>query len=159
MSVSGNLTVEALYNSAQAAANQGVFALGSGAVSVGGSVVFVTVPLFGPSLTLAAGSQSGTLVLSGSTPFSITGGGSSTFTANGTNATVNYSGAAQTVQAVTYQNLVLSGSGTKTTTGITVNGTLSMGGTATASAAPAFGANFSLRTRNRGTNQRAGIGN
>ena len=144
LSVSGNLTVKALYNSTQAAANQGTFALSSGAVSVGGSVAFVTVPLFGPTLTLATGNQNGTLTLSGSTPFSFTGGGSSTFTANGTNATVAYSGAAQTVQAATYQNLVLSGSGAKTTTGVTVNGILFMSGTATASAAPTYGASSTL---------------
>src|SRR5208283_3083659 len=105
LSVSGNLTVKALYNSTQSAANQGTFALSSGAASVGGSVIFVTVPLFGPTLTLATGTQNGTLTLSGSTPFSITGGGSSTFTANGINATVIYSGAVQTVQGATYQNL------------------------------------------------------
>ena len=144
LSVSGNLTVRALYNSIQSAANQGIFALGSGAVGVGGSVVFVTVPLFGPTLTLATGNQNGILTLGGVTPFTITGGGSSTFTANGTNATVNYSGAAQTVKAGTYQNLILSGSGTKTSTGITVNGTLFMRGTATASATPTYGANAAL---------------
>jgi hypothetical protein len=138
------LSVSALYNSSLSAANQGVFALSSGTVTVNGGIVFVTVPLFGPTLTLASGNQNGTLTLSGSTPFTITGGGSSTFTANGTNATVIYSGTAQTVQAATYQNLVLSGSGTKTTTGVTVNGTLSRQGTATASAAPAYGANSTL---------------
>ena len=117
LTVSGSLSVSALYNSSLSAANQGVFALSSGTVTVNGGIVFVTVPLFGPTLTLASGNQNGTLTLSGSTPFTITGGGSSTFTANGTNATVIYSGTAQTVQPVTYQNLFLSGSGTKTTTG------------------------------------------
>jgi hypothetical protein len=138
------LSVSALYNSSLSAANQGVFALSSGTVTVNGGIVFATVPLFGPTLTLASGNQNGTLTLSGSTPFTITGGGSSTFTANGTNAIVIYSGTAQTVQAATYQNLFLSGSGTKTITGVTVNGTLSRQGTATASAAPVYGANSTL---------------
>src|SRR5208282_4922658 len=57
LSVSGNLSVNALYNSLVSAANQGTFALGSGNVGIGGSVVFVTVPLFGPILTLATGNQ------------------------------------------------------------------------------------------------------
>ena len=133
-----------MYNSPQSAANQGTFALSSGAVGVGGSVSFVTVPIFGPTLTLATGSQNGTLTLSGATPFTFSGGGSSTFTPNGASATVNYSGAAQTAQGATYQNLILSGSGSKTTAGITVNGTLSMQGTATATAVPAYGVNSTL---------------
>lgn len=46
--------------------------------------------------------------------------------------TVNYNRAGtQTVAAVTYNNLTLSGSGAKTTTGATVNGILSLEGTAT----------------------------
>jgi len=145
LTVSGSLSINALYNSALSAANQGVFALSSGTVTVNGGIVFVTVPLFSATLTLASGSQNGTLILSGSTPFTITGGGSSSFTANGTNTTVVYSGTAQTVKAATYQNLFLSGSGTKTTAGVTVNGILSMQGTATASAAPTYGANATLQ--------------
>ncbi len=139
LTISGNLTINAVYNSVQSAANQGTFALGSGAVNVGGSVAFTTVPLFGPSLTLAAGTQDGTLTLSGSTPFSFTGGGSYTFNPNGNSATVVYSGASQTVLSGTYQNLILSGSGTKTTTSVTVNGLLSRRGTATLSTAPTYG--------------------
>ena len=77
--VSSNLTISALYNSSRSAANQGAFILGSGRVNVGGSVAFVTVPLFGPTLTLASGTQTGTLILSGRTPITITGGGTSTF--------------------------------------------------------------------------------
>jgi hypothetical protein len=144
LSVSGNLTIKALYNSPQSAANQGTFALSSGVVAVGGSVSFVTVPIFGPTLTLATGSQNGTLTLSGATPFTFSGGGSSTFTPNGANATVNYTGAAQPVQGVTYQNLIFSGSGSKTNAGITVNGTLSMQGTATATAVPVYGLSSTL---------------
>src|SRR5262249_596056 len=95
LSVSGNLSIKALYNSAQSAANQGTFALGSGSVSVGGSVAFTTVPFFGPTLTLATGAENGTLTLSNSTPFTFTGGGSSTFTPNGSAATVIYAGGTQ----------------------------------------------------------------
>ncbi len=67
-----------------------------------------------------------------------------TFTAN--SSTVNYNAAgAQTIADVTYNNLTLSGSGAKTTTGATVNGILSMEGTATASAAPTYGASAVLQ--------------
>jgi|GEM_PF-992128 len=60
--------------------------------------------------------------------------------------TVNYKGAgAQTVKAVAYSNLTLSGSGAKTTTGVTVNKILNMAGTATASVAPTYGASATLQ--------------
>ncbi len=58
-----------------------------------------------------------------------------------------YSGGNQTVTTAlgNYNNLILSGSGTKTTTGVTVNGILSMEGTATASALPTYGTNATLQ--------------
>lgn len=49
-----------------------------------------------------------------------------------TTSTVEYNGAAQTVRGATYGNLILSGSGVKTTTGVTVSAKLSIQGTATA---------------------------
>jgi hypothetical protein len=60
--------------------------------------------------------------------------------------TVEYSGAAQTVWATSYNNLILSGTGAKTTTTITVNGSFVMGGNAavTASAVPTYGASAKL---------------
>ena len=53
---------------------------------------------------------------------------------------------AQTIGDFTYQSLILSGSGAKTTTGVTINatGTLSMQGTATATAAPTYTAGATL---------------
>lgn len=66
----------------------------------------------------------GTLNVSGS----FTGGGVSFVAAS----TINYSGAAQTIRGASYGNLILSGSGIKTTTGVTVNTKLTMQGTATA---------------------------
>lgn len=61
--------------------------------------------------------------------------------------TVNYTAAAQTVRAVTYRNLTLSGSGNPvTTTGVTVNGILSIEGTVTTlSAAITYGAAATLQ--------------
>ena len=60
--------------------------------------------------------------------------------------TVNYNGSStQTVAGLTYNNLTLSGTGVKTTTSATVNGILSMEGTATASVAPTYGASATLQ--------------
>jgi hypothetical protein len=60
---------------------------------------------------------------------------------------VNYNAAgAQTVAGVTYNNLTLSGSGAKTTTGATVNGILSMEGTATTTGTiPTYGGAATLQ--------------
>jgi len=64
----------------------------------------------------------------------------------GDSSTVNYMLAgAQTVAGVSYGNLILSGSGVKNTTGITVNGVLSMEGTATATSGPTYGSNATLQ--------------
>ena len=70
-----------------------------------------------------------------------------TLTATAVGNTVNYTGAAQTVKATTYSNLTLSGTLAKTITTATtiVNGILSMEGTATASAAPTYGAAATLQ--------------
>lgn len=67
----------------------------------------------------------------------------------------NYYGTAQTVRPVTYNNLTLSGSGTKTLTGVTVNGILSIEGTATVSTAPSFGSSSTL-SYNTATSRNAG---
>ena len=110
------------------------------------------------------GTVNATAALSGTGSFTqgITGilniGGTSgitTLTATAAGNNVNYTGAAQTVKAITYSNLTLSGSGSKTTTGVTVNGILSMEGTATASAAPNYGTNASLQY-NTATSRTAG---
>jgi len=80
-----------------------------------------------------------------------------TLTATAAGNTVNYNGAgAQTVNAITYNNLTLSGSGAKTTTGVTVNGILSMEGTAIASAAPTYGVAATLQY-NTSTSRTAGV--
>ena len=71
--------------------------------------------------------------------------GITTLTATAAGNTVNYAGSAQTVKATTYDNLTLSGSGAKTIGAVTVNNILSMEGTATASAAPTYGAAATLQ--------------
>ena len=71
LSISGNLAVtgQDYYGGY---VNNATFALGSGSVSVGGSVAFTTDFSLGYStatLDMTAGAQTGTLTLSGSTPF------------------------------------------------------------------------------------------
>ncbi len=68
-----------------------------------------------------------------------------TFTAGA--GTVNYTGAAQTIANVIYNNLTLSGSGAKTMTGVnTINGNLTLSGTASATltAATTVGGNVDI---------------
>ena len=68
-----------------------------------------------------------------------------TFTA-GSGTVEWYAGGAQTCAGVTYNNLTLSGSGAKTVTGATINGILSLEGTATAAGTtPTYGAAATLQ--------------
>jgi len=85
------------------------------------------------------GAETGILDIAGAAAISIPGTGTATFTADGTAATVIYSGGAQTVRNVTYTNLTLSGNGTKTMTGVSsVTGNMTMNGTVAATTAAAF---------------------
>jgi fibronectin-binding autotransporter adhesin len=61
--------------------------------------------------------------------------------------TVQYNGAAQTIGNYVFNNLTLSGSGTKTESTATVNGILSIEGTAVISGTPTYGAAATLRYR------------
>ena len=80
--------------------------------------------------------------------------GTGTFTAS--TGTVEYNaGVAQIVGDFTYNNLTLSNAGAKTVTGVTVNGKLSMQGTATATVAPTYGAAATLEY-NTATSRTAG---
>jgi len=132
LSISGNLTINGR-KGASSRQNNGQFNLASGSTIVGGTASLVgNFNGAGAAiLNMASGAQIGTLFLSGATPFSTAG--TTTITLNGTGATVNYTGGAQTVLGVPYVNLGLSGSGAKTlqagTTAIT--GNLSLGGTVT----------------------------
>lgn len=100
----------------------------------------VTTALNGTTGTLTNGA-SGVLYIAFAGPPAITNLLTTT-----TGNTVNYNlGGAQTVKTITYDNLTLSNSSAKTMTGVTVNGILSMEGTATATVAPTFGSNSSLK--------------
>ena len=142
LNITGNLSVNS-YHSNNNRVRNGVFNLESGIVTVGGSITTANENGNNTSLfSMASGVQTGTLILSGATPFTIAGSGTSTITLNGTSALVNYNRAgAQTAYATLYTNLTLSGSGAKTITGTTINAILSIEGTSTAGGTtPAFGA-------------------
>jgi hypothetical protein len=73
-----------------------------------------------------------------------TSGSVATFIA-GTGTVEYYSSVGQTVAPVVYNNLTLSGSGTKTLTGTTINNLLSMEGVTIGSGTPSYGPAASLR--------------
>jgi gliding motility-associated-like protein len=107
--------------------------ISSGSLNVTGSLAY------GPTAACNLITCTGTGLISVGGTFS-----AGTFTCG--TGTVNFNAAgAQSIGNYTYYNLTLSGSGLKTITGGTVNGTLSMEGTTTASAAPTYGATATLQ--------------
>lgn len=113
-----NITIQGklLVNGAITLTNNGTLTLNTSANSLDGDNANSTF----------VNAATGTLKLTGSI-FSTNG----ILTATAVGNTVEYNGAAQTVKAVTYHHLILSGSGTKTITNLsTVNGDFTLSGTA-----------------------------
>jgi hypothetical protein len=130
LNIAGNLTI-AGYDGGGSSQSQPAFNLSSGSVNVGGTVAMteagsVSGPAGSQTLSLATGSQSGTLRVSGTPAFSLSAHVS--LTLNGTNSTVVYAGGSQTILSVPYKNLTLSNPGTKSFTGgaPTISGALSI---------------------------------
>ncbi len=138
LSISGNLSLR----SETQGGDDGnvVFNLASGNITVGGTVNTDEENGSAVTLSLDNGAETGTLTLTGVTPFTNTVG-TPTLDFDGTGATVRYSGAAQPVAAATYTNLTFAGSNTKTfAAGTTVNGKLLLQATASvAGTAPTYG--------------------
>jgi hypothetical protein len=105
-------------------------------VSTGTVTVYGNITM-GDTNDLFTFTGSGTLNVSGD----MSGG---TFTASTSTVSFNGYGNPQLVGSYTYNNLNLAGGGSKTVSGVTVNGILTMQGTATTSAAPTYGASSSL---------------
>ncbi len=125
---SGTLSIYGNDNSTSE--HRATFNLQSGTLTVAG----ISQTVEGDSdatFTTASAPQSGTLNLTGATPFTLSG--SPTTTLNGTTATVSYQREGdQTVLATTYRNLIIANSGVKTTGGaFTVSGTLTVNSGAT----------------------------
>ncbi len=115
LNVSGNLTINSYYRNTNRIRN-GVFVVNSGTVTVSGTVT-TSNQNANNTATLTLGNSSPTLNLAGGPPFNLSGTGTNAITLNGTGATVNYSGATQTIYASNYYHLTLSGSGNKSLTG------------------------------------------
>ncbi|MFA4917044.1 MAG: peptidoglycan-binding protein [Syntrophales bacterium] len=133
-----NGTGSASFTANQALAGAEAMTFGGYLIPSGGTTLTnnntgtVTVSSTG-SITLLGNFTQGVnsiLALAAAAPFSESGG---TFDASTNANTVNYTGAAQTVKAVNYKTLGLSGSGAKTVTGVTTIATnFNMSGSATA---------------------------
>jgi hypothetical protein len=163
ISSNNSLTVTGAMTMARPAAGFNcTFDVGAGTLSVGSLTMSATVIGSGARrdiITLSTGTctVTGTVTLSGTTGCEITFTGAGILNLGNTvsagpptltpaTGTVNYTRAGvQTPWATTYNNLTLGGSGAKTIGAITVNGILSMEGTATASAAPTYGVNATLQ--------------
>jgi len=160
LNISGTLT---LTSQRPAVSNSNpTFQLQSGTVTVTGTLTCITAANAASTtlVTLATGAQSGTLILASATPISTSGNaGVSTFTFTGTSATVNYSGAAQTVFNTNYTHLTLSGSGAKTlqTSTATVGGNLTLSGTASTTTVVALAITGNLSIGNGTTFTAAGF--
>ncbi|MFA6013491.1 MAG: DUF6701 domain-containing protein [Gallionellaceae bacterium] len=137
-----------------------IAAVPAAAVSVGDTLVVTGGALTNNNTLTVTGVLSGAGSLVNATAASILNLASTptitTLTATAVGNIVNYTGAAQTVKPTIYNNLTLSGSGVMTTAGVTVNGILSMEGSATASVAPTYGAAATLQY-NTATARTAGV--
>ena len=130
---------------------------GAGTINMGTGLTHTFTGIF------ALGTTVGSVVNGGSSTINVNVNGSA-WTGTGSlftpgTGTVNFGGTAQTLSATgtqTFYNLTLSNSGTKTINTTTVNNILSMEGTATASAAPTYGTNATLRY-NTATSRTVGV--
>lgn len=110
---------------------------GSGTCLNNGTMTVTTT--LGGTVSLTQGATTSAVLTLGNTV-------TASLTASGAGNTVIYSRAnPQLVKPVTYHNLTLAGSGAKTSDTVTVNGVLSMEGTATATTAIAYGPAAALR--------------
>ena len=125
LNITGNITINSNRGNNDLRLRHGVLNVITGTVEVSGGIITVNENALNTStLTLAATApQDGTLKIGGTTPFTLSGTGANTITLNGTSATVEYSRLGnQLIQTtsppVTYTNLKISGSGTKTPGGL-----------------------------------------
>ncbi len=111
----------------------------SGNYTMSGTLTVTGVTLTNNGTLTASSALSGSGGLTQGADATLNIGGTSgitTLTATANPNTVNYSGGAQTAKAITYHDLSLSGSGSKTLTNVgTINGDLALSGTCTAATA------------------------
>ncbi|HEY0656790.1 MAG TPA: PKD-like domain-containing protein [Chryseosolibacter sp.] len=144
LNITGNLTLFSFIGADNTRILNSVFSHQSGTVDVNLDI-FTNIEddANEATYTMTEGAASGTLQLSAAgSPFTIDPDGTTTIDFNGLNSTVNYDRAGnQTILATVYNNLWLSGSGTKTINGVSaINGDLRIsGGTATPNTALTIG--------------------
>jgi len=140
VTIAGNLT-----NNGTFTATTGVHTLSGSAKTITGTITIPSLAVTGSytntnTLTVSTALTGATLTQGSGATLNI--GGTSTITtltATALSNTVSYTGAAQTVKAIAYNNLTLSGSGVKTLTGITtIAGNLTLSGTASTTTAANF---------------------
>lgn len=147
--ISGNLNLNSYYAGFKTAGNAG-FYLEEGTLTTDGTITANNERNQNTStFSMESGNESGTLYLNGTTPFSLHRVRDNLLL-NGASSMVVYSATgAQTLANSVYNNLTLSGSGTKTSSppgSVTVNGMMSMEGTALmTSNTLTYGPNSSLR--------------
>lgn len=144
--VSGNVTLTATYTSTGNKYNNPFLDLQSGVIKVSGQIVSDNKQSGAIStITSRNGLQSGTLVLENGDPFNFSPIGTTYIYLDGSNTTIDYAGqGTQVVYPTTYNNLKLSGSGDKTTTGITVNGKFVVYGDISVSDPPSYGSSADI---------------
>jgi hypothetical protein len=136
-------------------AGSGVQTFDTNSQALNGTFIIPSVTVTGITLTnnntlTVATALIGTGGLTQAASATLNIGGTSTITtltATNTGNTVNYTGAAQTVKAVAYSNLILSGSGAKsmlTGTSVSTNGNLNITGSGSAKASIGAGLNLSV---------------
>lgn len=126
LTVSGGVTLNSYNNFT--ARNNPYLEIQSGTFSTSGITTSHSNAANTATVTLATGSQNGTLVLTGGTPWTL-GSGNNTTTLNGTSSTVEYSGTSQTILNTTYTGLKVSGNAGTTAQTATVAGLLNVTGT------------------------------
>jgi hypothetical protein len=134
-SLAGNLQ-----NNATFTASTGVHTFSGTSKTISGTVSIPSMAVTGSyqndgTLTVSTAlSGAGSLTNAANKTLNITGTSTiTTLTATASGNTVVYNGGAQTIKVTTYDDLTLSGSNTKTVGAITVNGDLTLAGTANAS--------------------------
>lgn len=143
--VGGSTNTLAVGNGTLSAAS---IALNGTTLSTRSSILSINTGTVTISGNLTSGGPDSFLTFTGAGTLNIGGnfmsGTAGTFTAGTGTVKFNAAGA-QTVGAYTFNNLTLSGSGAKTTTGVTVNGILLIEGTATLSAIVTYGTSATLK--------------
>ncbi|QQS22956.1 DUF2341 domain-containing protein [bacterium] len=127
LNVTGYVTLNGYSNGGSY--NNPAFEIQSGTADIWGINTTLAHASNTATISLQTGAQSGTLKMSTSSPWVISGTGTTTTSLNGTTSTVEYSGLNQTFLNTTYKGLKVSGNAGTTAQNVTVSGVLNVTGT------------------------------